>query len=118
MSTKDKLPESESLDFHYLLTLMPPLHDVPEFAWLPELFSIIDIDAFLDLCRFCGGETIRIPTLAEASKSVDAMQWFYDIAVSKKSAFDDVPDNLKELVAKIIKIYNARDSKEENSSTK
>ena len=113
-----QLPESERLDFHYLLTLMPPLHDVPEFAWLPELFSIIDIDAFLSLCKFCGGETIQIPTLAQVSKSVDAMQWFYNISVSKKSTFDDVPDDLKELVGRIIRIYNARDNKAEDSSGK
>ena len=36
-----KLPLTEEIDFHYLLGLMPPLHNVPEFAWLPELFSII-----------------------------------------------------------------------------
>lgn len=116
--SKQELPESERLDFHYLLTLMPPLHDVPEFAWLPELFSIIDIDSFLNLCKYCGGETIRIPTLAEVSKSVDAMQCFYDIEISKRKTVDDIPEDLKDLVRRVIKIYNARDSKAEDSPTK
>ena len=31
----------EELDFAYLLELMPPLHDTPDFCWLPELFSIV-----------------------------------------------------------------------------
>lgn len=115
---KNKLPESERLDFHYLLTLMPPLHEEPEFAWLPELFSIIDIDSFLKLCKFCGGETIQIPTLAQVSKSVDAMQWFYDITISKKKISEDVPECLKDLVDRITAIYNARDTEEQDSSNK
>ena len=36
-----ELPISEELDFQYLLQLLPPLENEPEFAWLPELFSII-----------------------------------------------------------------------------
>ena len=39
--TNKKLPITEELDFAYLLELMPPLHDIPEFSWLPELFAII-----------------------------------------------------------------------------
>lgn len=115
--SKQELPESERLDFHYLLTLMPPLHDVPEFAWLPELFTLVDIDSFLNLCKYCGGETIKIPTLEEVSKSVDAMQWFYDINISKSRTRDDVPEEFKELVERITRIYNARDSKDQNKAT-
>lgn len=106
-----QLPESENLDFHYLLTLMPPLHDVSEFAWLPELFSLIDIDSFLNLCKYCGGETITIPTLEQVSQSVDAMQWFYNINIAKRNTSDEVPDDVKDLVERITRIYNARDSK-------
>lgn len=113
-----QLPESERLDFHYLLTLMPPLHDVPEFAWLPELFTIVDVDAFLKLCKFCGGETIQIPTLDQVSQSVDAMQWFYDTNISKAKSANDVPEDLKELVGRIVKVYDARDSKAEDNSSK
>ena len=44
---KRKLPITEDIDFHYLLSIMPVLCDQPEFACLPELFSIIDFDALL-----------------------------------------------------------------------
>ena len=114
---KPVLPKAEQLDFHYLLTLMPPLHDIPEFAWLPELFTIVDIDAFLNLCKFCGGESIQIPTLDQVSKSVDAMQWFYDINISKVKSVEDIPEDLRELVGRIAEVYNARDSKAKDISS-
>ena len=38
---KNNLPITEELDFHYLLSLLPPLQGEPEFAMLPELFSIL-----------------------------------------------------------------------------
>ena len=54
---------TEESDFAYLLELMLPLHNVPEFAWLPELFSIIGYEKLLLLCKYAGGETIAIPTI-------------------------------------------------------
>ena len=70
-----KLPITEELDFQYLLGLMPPLHDVPEFSWLPELFSIIGYEKLLLLCKYAGGETIKIPTVEQVQESIDALQW-------------------------------------------
>ena len=49
-----KLPATEELDFAYLLELMPPLHNIEEFAWLPELFSIIGVEKLVLLCRYAG----------------------------------------------------------------
>ena len=74
-----KLTLTEELDFAYLLELMPPLHGVSEFAWLPELFSIIGYEKLLTLCKYAGGETITIPTTEQVSDSISALQWFYDI---------------------------------------
>ena len=53
-----KLNRTEDLDFHYLLTLMPPLHNISQFTWLPELFSIIGHEGLIKLCKYAGGETI------------------------------------------------------------
>ena len=106
-STLDK---KEELDFHYLLGIMPPLHNVPEFAWLPELFSIIGHERLIQLCKYAGGERIKIPTIEQLSDSIEALQWFYDVHISHTKAITDVPPSLHPLFNKILNIYNARNS--------
>lgn len=105
-----KLPITEELDFHYLLGLMPPLHDVPEFSWLPELFSIVGYESLIKLCKYSGGELIRIPTLDELSKSIDALQWFYDVYIKKSKSESEIPDGLSELLDKIRVVYDDRNN--------
>ena len=95
---KQQLPITEDLDFHYLLTLMPALQGVPEFEWLPELYSIVGYKSVINLCRYCGGETITIPTLDQLSQSITALQWYYDVFISGKMKITDIPDECKELV--------------------
>ena len=102
------LPITEELDFAYLLELMPPLHSVPEFAWLPELFSIIGHERLLLLCKYAGGETIQIPTLEQLSNSIEALQIWYDIHVKHSRSPIDVPIELKDTYNAIEKVYNAR----------
>lgn len=106
---KNNLPITEELDFHYLLGLMPPLHDVPEFACLPELFSIIGHESLLNLCKYAGGESIKIPTLTQLSDSIEALQWFYDVRISKKRNIKDIPINMQNMFKKICDIYDTRD---------
>lgn len=101
----DKLPVTEELDFQYLLQILPPLTNEPEFSWLPELFSIIGAKSLITLCKYAGGETIKIPTLQQLSKSIDALQLYYDVYISHKKSFEDVPNYLKDLVLKIKDIY-------------
>lgn len=108
MTHKETISTKDELDFHYLLGLMPPLYSVPEFSWLPELFSIIGHEKLVLLCKYCGGERIRIPTLEQLSDSIDALQWFYDVHIKKVKSITDVPVNLHELFGKILEIYNAR----------
>ena len=105
-----KLNRSEELDFHYLLSLMPPLHDVPEFAWLPELFSIIGHESLIKLCKYAGGETIRIPELQQLSDSVEALQCYYDVYIKHSSEESQIPSDLAELVSKIKEVFDAEES--------
>lgn len=106
---KSKLPITEDLDFHYLLGLMPPLHNEPEFAWLPELFSTIGYESLITLCKYAGGETIKIPTLDQLSRSIDALQYFYDVDIKKCKVCSEIPSDLSDLYAKIHEVYYARD---------
>lgn len=101
-----KLPTTEELDFAYLLELMPPLHNIPEFSWLPELFSIIGHEKLLLLCKYAGGETIRIPTLDELVTSIDALQWFYDVSIKHTKLESDIPYNLRRYVKKIGDVFD------------
>lgn len=101
-----KLPVSEDLDFHYLLELMRPLHDVPQFAWLPELFSIIGHEKLILLCKYAGGESITIPTLEQLSESIEALQWFYDVEIKKTRNVEEMPYNIQYLFYKIKDVYN------------
>ena len=101
----DNLPIKEELDFQYLLQLLPPLENEPEFAALPELFSIIGAKTLIKLCKYAGGETIKIPTLEQLSQAIDALQWYYDVFISKKKPVSEMPTNLQPLVLKIKEIY-------------
>lgn len=111
---KSKLPITEELDFHYLLNLMPPLKGVPEFQWLPELFSIIGEDRLISLCRFAGGETIRIPTIDELTECINALQYFYDVYIKHRITELEIPDTLRSLVRKIQEVYNAGNNQTED----
>jgi len=105
-----KLPLTEDLDFSYLLGMMPPLYQIPEFAWLPELFSIIGHERLILLCKYAGGERIQIPTLEQISDSIEALQYLYDVKVKKSKDITEVPVRLHTLFAKMLEIYDARDS--------
>ena len=104
MSNKE-LSITEELDFQYLLQLLPPLENEPEFAWLPELFSIIGAKNLITLCKYAGGENIKLPTLEQLSRDIDALQWYYDVYITKKKALGEIPANLCALVMKIKSVY-------------
>jgi hypothetical protein len=103
--TEKRLPLTEELDFHYLLTLLPPLRDLDEFEWLPELFSIIGYDRLITLSRYAGGEVVRIPTIDELATSIEALQCFYDVYIAKRLRVSEIPKELTEIVRKICDVY-------------
>lgn len=103
---KSDLPITEELDFQYLLQLLPPLENEPEFEWLPELFSIIGAKNLITLCKYAGGETIKIPTVEQLSQNIEALQWYYDVYVTKRKTLGEIPKNLCTIVMKIHTIYN------------
>ena len=101
----DNLSVKEELDFQYLLQLLPPLENEPEFAALPELFSIIGAKTLIKLCKYAGGETIKIPTLEQLCQDIEALQWYYNVYIKKTKVSSEIPMELKELVAKIQRAY-------------
>lgn len=103
-----KLDITESSDFHCLLELMLPLYQVDEFAWLPELFSIIGHEKLLLLCKYAGGETIRIPTLEQLSTSIEALDWYYRVYITRKKRRKSIPQEYLSLVDKIKEFFDAQ----------
>lgn len=101
--TPKELPITEELDFQYLLQLLPPLEDEEDFAWLPELFSIIGVKNLITLSKYAGGETIKIPTLEQLLRSIEALQWYYDVYIKKSKSSFEIPE---ELVGKVAVIVN------------
>jgi hypothetical protein len=102
---KSELPITEELDFQYLLQLLPPLEDEEAFACLPELFSIIGAEKLITLCKYAGGETIKIPTLTQLLEDIEALQWYYDVYIKKSKSSFEIPDELVRLVAIIKNKY-------------
>lgn len=104
-SNMDKLPIKDELDFQYLLQLLPPLEDEPEFAWLPELFSIIGARSLITLCKYAGGETLKVPTIDQLAKDIEALQWYYDVYIAHKKTVEEIPVTHLGLVQKIYQKY-------------
>lgn len=105
---KNNLSITESSDFQYLLELMIPLYKQPRFAWLPELFSIIGYEKLILLCKYAGGETIKIPTIEELSQAVEALDWYYKVWIAKTSKITDIPAEYHSIVEDIVKILEQR----------
>ena len=119
MTFSSELNLTEQQDFSYILQLMMPLYDDKEYACLPELFTILDYKKVIELCKYAGGETIKIPTLEELSVAIESLQWFYDVFIANNKSYQDIPQEYRDKVLKIKKVYNSRDKVErvENNNT-
>lgn len=110
----EKLDITQSSDFHCLLELMVPLYGMEEFASLPELFSIIGHEKLILLMKYAGGTTIRIPTIDELTKSLEALDWYYKVYVIKRKYRKSIPVEYRDLVEKIKETFDAKLNKANN----
>lgn len=108
MSKNNELDITQTSDFHCLLELMLPLYAEEEFAWLPELFSIVGYEKLLLLAKYAGGETIKIPTLDQINFALQSLDWYYLVYICKKKKLNAVPKEYLETVNKIRTILNVR----------
>ena len=95
----------ESSDFACLLELMMPLQNVPEYSCLPELFSIIGHEKLLLLSKYAGGTVVKIPTVEELSDMIEALQWYYNIYISKTKKLTHSPFKYRPMIHKLEEIY-------------
>ena len=110
MNESKKLSITETSDFHCLLELMLPLYQVSEYSWLPELFSIVGYDRLLMLSKYAGGATIKIPTIDELTTAIEALDWYYKVYILRTKYRKSIPQEYRELVAKIKEVFDAADN--------
>lgn len=91
-----ELPIDEQLDFSFLLELMVMLEDEPLYSILPELFSILGHEKLILLCKFVGGEVVKVPTIKELTTAIEAMQYFTDIDIKQIKSEISNPDAIAE----------------------
>lgn len=111
-----KLNLTESSDFHLLLELMVPLYKEPEFAWLPELFSILGHEKLALLAKYAGGETIKIPTIEQLEESIAALNWYSDVFINHTKKYIQVPMRYRDLVLRIKSTYEQTSDSSDNNS--
>lgn len=107
MDNAKKLDITESSDFHCLLELMLPLYEVQEYAWLPELFSIIGYDKLILLSKYASGATIKIPSIEEITRAIEALDWYYKVYVVRNKYRKSIPHEYVDLVGKIKEVFDA-----------
>lgn len=105
--SQEKLDITQTSDFHCLLELMMPLYNIDEYAWLPELFSIVGYEKLLTLSKYAGGETIRIPTVEEISNALEALDWYYKVYIAHRKYRKSIPTEYVEMVNKIKEVFDA-----------
>ena len=103
----EKLDITQTSDFHCLLELMMPLYSMPEYAWLPELFSIVGYEKLLTLSKYAGGEIIRIPTVEEISNALEALDWYYKVYIAHCKYRKSIPTEYVDMVNKIKEVFDA-----------
>lgn len=102
-----KLSITESSDFYLLLELMVPLYKEEKFAWLPELFSILGHEKLLELAKYAGGETIKIPTVEQISDALEALDWYYLVYIKHSKYRKSIPPEYTDTVDKIKEVFDA-----------
>ena len=107
MQDNSELSITETSDFHCLLELMLPLYQVEEYAWLPELFSIIGHEKLITLAKYAGGATLKIPTISQLSNAIEALDWYYKVYVAKNKYRKSIPPEYINLVDKIKEVFDA-----------
>ena len=86
---------------------MLPLYQVEEYAWLPELFSIIGHEKLITLAKYAGGATLKIPTISQLSNAIEALDWYYKVYVAKNKYRKSIPPEYINLVDKIKEVFDA-----------
>ena len=107
---KSNLSITESSDFPFLLELMPLVENNAEYTLLPELFAIVGHERLIKLCKYAGGEAVKIPTLSELSDAIECLEWYYKVYIEKSKTYQSVPLRYRLKVSEVKRAVDARNN--------
>lgn len=81
----NELKELKNNDFYsILLFILFRLTDNPEYSSLSRLAYILDIDNLLKLCKFFGGNIIKIPTIDQLEDICNGLLLYQKVDLEKQ----------------------------------
>lgn len=92
----------------YALQFLFPLKNDADYAAVPELLPFVGLDGFLHLCKYFGGQSIKIPTLSELNSLLVAIELYTKIHVrnmTEETALHQTLREIGELPADAYKTY-------------
>ena len=70
--------------FSLVLFALYKIKSIPEYATLSELIYVLDENSIMKLCEYFGGMTIRIPTLDEFKRTIQALSIYQLVDIEGK----------------------------------
>lgn len=82
------------------------LSDNKKYANLSELAYTLDMNNFIKVCNYFGGQTISIPTIDEMKLVINGLLIYYETIIEKKDFNKAIKDlNIDENIANAKNIY-------------
>ena len=84
MSIKNQLENLTTQDIYSLLLFsLFKIKELPEYSTLSELCYLLDQNNLLKLCEYCGGMTIKIPTIAQLENLINILILYKYVHIDK-----------------------------------
>lgn len=85
MNIKTELDALTSSDIYSLMLFaLYKSSDLPEYSTLSQLSYILDKESLLKLCEYYGGLTIKIPTIGDFEKLLNALLVYQQVDIEHK----------------------------------
>lgn len=95
MTIKNELNKLTEKDIYSLLLFaIYKASDIPEYSTLSQLSFILDKSSLLNLCEIYGGITIKIPTIAELERFLNALLLYEKVDIEEND-FENSLENIK-----------------------
>ena len=113
-ASKNNSAEEKYDEYIYqVLTTLPELYGVIEFARIPELFTALGREQFFNVCNILGGAIFKIPCVDDIVTAMNSLQAFHKVVIEKTQSEDQISENLKPFVHKLMRSYEASQAQAE-----
>lgn len=104
MSNLDLLKKDDTLPI--VSFCLYKLSNNKKYANLSELAYTLDMNNFIKVCNYFGGQTINIPTINEMKLIINGLLVYYETIIEKKDIDKAIKDlNITENVVNVKNIY-------------